>query len=155
MKHAKYVLVPILLLGFLYIVYQVLDGDPPPLPAGSTEMQCECLDSGGILPEYSYVAKAKCSQQAFDAYVVDEGYVLMGRHPVYYTRKDTFPTDNRAPAWWDPLPSVESTYVKMPAGNADAMAHIKYENGYFYYFFNVTGGKADLLKEMKQDAIDR
>ena len=102
------------------------------LPETATEVN-EWAWADGFLPDYSYILKAKVTQQEFNEFNLKLG--LTPHTPTrIYTESDAMLSWNAPPgcdeAWWDPSPFLDATFVEE---GSDTWSCAKYEDGFLYF----------------------
>ncbi|MEM8954254.1 MAG: hypothetical protein AAGD22_08900 [Verrucomicrobiota bacterium] len=102
------------------------------LPEGATEVQ-EWSWADGFLPDYSYVLKAKVSEDEFFEFNRRLGILLKASDRSSLGKENWLSWD--APPfcdedWWNPTEKLDATYVRE---SADTWTYSKYEKGYLFF----------------------
>ncbi|MGC3956462.1 MAG: hypothetical protein QM813_00340 [Verrucomicrobiota bacterium] len=102
------------------------------LPATATDVH-EWVWADGFLPDYSYLLKARISEDEFREFVTRLG--LTAHTPTReYSEDSVWLSWGAAPgfdgSWWDVSDSLDSTFV---SEGHDTWSFAKYEKGYLYF----------------------
>lgn len=102
------------------------------LPWGAQDVH-EWYQEDSFLPDYSYLLKAKITEDQFRSYIGKFGLTIHSENRKYSEPSDPWLnwTDwsGRKNDWWNPSSSIENTFV---AEGGDTWTFAKYEQGYLY-----------------------
>ncbi len=104
------------------------------LPPSAQDVH-EWFQEDSFLPDYTYMLKARITEQEFRNYV--DRFQLTPHTPARVYSQDTepwlrwHPARSETEAWWDPGESLSETFVRQ---EGDTWTFAKYENGYLYLY---------------------
>jgi hypothetical protein len=84
----------------------------------------------GLLPDYTYLLKARISQDEFAAYVAHFHLTPHTADRVYTDDADIWFSWDGAADWWDPSEERDGSFVRQ---EGDRWTYAKYERGYLYF----------------------